>query len=120
MSLLNDSSLLIVRTLSVKWSVVVRCCHHDPSGVLARPFYDCSVLVVWPLPALTFCFSAVPDRTFSVQALGLYVMVYSFGAFATHSMIVVYTCGAVGRWINHCLFLSLGCSVISGRHQISL
>ena len=75
---------------------------------------------VWTLLALTSCFAANLARTFSVQACGLYVPFYSFGVFATLSMLAVWTCGAVILWIDFCLFFLLGCSVFSGRSWILL
>ena len=43
--------------------------------------------------------------------IGLYVPVYSFGKFATYSMISVWTFGSVGHCLYLYLFFSLGCSV---------
>ena len=46
LSLLNASYFFLVRTLSMEWPVVVRCCRRDLSGIVDTPFSDCAVLVV--------------------------------------------------------------------------
>ena len=120
LSILNDSSFLFVWTLSVEWTVVVCCCFCDLYIIVTTPFFDCAVLVVWLSQALTYCFTAVSARPFSVQGLGLYGLVYYFGAFTTLSMIAFWTCGAVGRWINCCLLFSLGCSIFYDYRWLSL
>ena len=99
---------------------MILCCCRDLSGVVDMPFSDCAVLVVWPSSDLNYCFAAVSACTFSVQARGIYVPVYSFGVFATLSMLVVWTCGFVGLWLDCRFLFSLGCSVLYGRRWLSL
>ena len=108
LSLLNASILLFVKTFSVGWPVVVIFYCRDLYIVVATPFSDCASLFAWPSLDLLSCFATVSDRPFSVQDCGVYVPVYSFDAFETISMVVVWTCGDVGLWINHYLFFLLG------------
>ena len=118
--LLNDYYLLLVQPLSMGWPVVVLCCCHNLSGIVATPFSHCAVLVLWPSSTLNSCFAKVLACPFSVMAPCLYMEVYSFGAFTTLSMLAVLTCGAVRICLNHWIFFSLGWSVFSGRPQLSL
>ena len=120
LSLLNVFYFLFVWPLSAECPFVVCCYSHDLSGVVATQFFACAVFIVWPSSALTSCFAAISDCHFSVQDLGLYMTVYSFGEFATPSMLAFWTCGAIGRWLDHCIFFSMGCSVFSVCRQISL
>ena len=87
LSLLNDSSLLLVWTLSMGWKMVFLCYCSDLSSFMAMPLSDCAVLVVWSLLAITYCFADVSAHNFSVKARGLYVPVYSFVTFTT-----IYAC----------------------------
>ena len=66
LSLLNASSLLIVRPLSMGGAVMVLFCCHELSGVVATPFSDCDVLVVRPSLDLTSCFATISARPFYV------------------------------------------------------
>ena len=95
LSLLHFYSFLLVHPLSMGCPVLVLCYFCDITGVFARWFSDCAAFLIWPSSALTSCSTAFLDRTFSVMALGLYVPVYSFGAFSIISIIEVWTCGVV-------------------------
>ena len=86
---------------------MVLCCCCDLYGVVAAPFSECAVRVVCPLLALTSCFATVSNRPFNVHTCGLYVPVYSFDAFSSLSMLVVWVCGAVGICLDIHHFLSL-------------
>ena len=110
LSILNASSFLIVRSLSVEWPAVVGGCCRDLSDVVATPFSDWYFCVVWLSSSITSCFAAVSSRPFLLY-IGLYVPVYSFGKFATYSMISVWTFGSVAHCLYFYLFFSLGCSV---------
>ena len=120
LSLFNASHFPIFWPLSVEWPVVVLFCRCDLSSVVATPLPNCAILVVWPLLDLTYFFAAISARPFSVQALGLYGPFCSISAFSTPFMLSVWTCGDVGRWLDFCLFLSLGCIVFPGHFMFSL
>ena len=64
LSILNASSFLIVRSLSVEWPAVVGGCCRDLSDVVATPFSDWYFCVVWLSSSITSCFAAVSSRPF--------------------------------------------------------
>ena len=87
---------------------------------MAALLSDCYVLLLWVSSALTSCFAAVLALPFDVLARGLYMPVYSFGAFATFFILVFCTCGALVVFIDRCLFLLLVYSFLFGRCWLSL